>query len=912
MPSPSANPALNPPTSVQPSVVPSIAPEPEDESTFETASGNGVQRNGISSPTSSHNPIQEGKQKAKAVMAASGLTLQASPREAIFSSNTALTNGDGRGRPDGQVLTRKRSRSGTRISQPRISSTGHGRASSAEGKWKMDKELEAYVTRDLLYGAVVKTADLDQFKFTTSMKAQKDKYEEWLLGEVINKSDDRKLWKRKSTSLRQRDPGAIFGKGYDGYGNGTTDLPPGKWTILYPSQRRPAGGRRTRHPTRRKEDVATQAEQLEELVPIRLDIEWDKIRLRDTFTWNLHDRISDPRSFSEGLVEDFKLPPEQCGPIVDQVHSSIQEQIRDYHPHVYIREEALDPHLPYYAYKDDEMRIAIKLNITIGQQTLVDQFEWDINNPMNCAEDFARSMTQDLSLPGEFTTAIAHSIREQSQLFTRGLYVTGHPFDGRPIEDQELRASFLPSPLPSSFRPFQAAKDFTPYLYDLNEAELEKTELSLSREERRQKRSVTRRGGPALPDLKDRRRTIRTLIVSSVLPGAAEAVEDSRILKRIPAAPGKVRRPGHNKDGIDDSDESDSADSSPGSPVIPSYLMAGTARTRNMRGAATAASAAIRGHVGRSATPEVLNAHQHETRTSRRQPGGSGRVKEYREESMDESNEMVVKLKVPPEKYRQMLRGLRVNKQATLSASHHSSRRSQSATPGQNTPAVMSMPPPPTTSSTQSQPRVSSPSRAGQQPQSQQPGPTPHSLLHPHSAAQIGRVDAAGPPSPENPIPAPPSWLTQALDRLQQNYPDDEFEGLMRYTAVDVTTDLPVPLNKDTPPEGVRYMYYPRIRCKDCPGKMYTPGPETGVNNFEVHLKNRLHREKVPSLYYDEPVAGKLVKQEGMHNRMDRSRSGNVTLAVLEAVEANAQDEVGENGASREKQNKEREEAPQM
>lgn len=93
--------------------------------------------------------------------------------------------------------------------------------------------------------------------------------------------------------------------------------------------------------------------------------------------------------------------------------------------------------------------------------------------------------------------------------------------------------------------------------------------------------------------------------------------------------------------------------------------------------------------------------------------------------------------------------------------------------------------------------------------------------------------------------PAPPSWLTQALDRLQQNYPDDEFEGLMRYTAVDVTTDLPVPLNKDTPPEGVRYMYYPRIRCKDCPGKMYTPGPETGVNNFEVHLKNRLHREKV-------------------------------------------------------------------
>lgn len=67
----------------------------------------------------------------------------------------------------------------------------------------------------------------------------------------------------------------------------------------------------------------------------------------------------------------------------------------------------------------------------------------------------------------------------------------------------------------------------------------------------------------------------------------------------------------------------------------------------------------------------------------------------------------------------------------------------------------------------------------------------------------------------------------------------------MRYTAVDIATDLPVPLTKDSAQQGVKYMYYPRIRCKDCPGKMYTPGPETGVNNFEVHLKNRLHREKV-------------------------------------------------------------------
>ena len=72
------------------------------------------------------------------------------------------------------------------------------------------------------------------------------------------------------------------------------------------------------------------------------------------------------------------------------------------------------------------MRITIKLYITIGQHTLVDQFKWEINNPLNSPESFAEQMARDLSLAGEFTTAIAHSIRERSQLFIRGLFVTGH------------------------------------------------------------------------------------------------------------------------------------------------------------------------------------------------------------------------------------------------------------------------------------------------------------------------------------------------------------------------------------------------------------------------------------------------------------------------------------------------------
>ncbi|KAL8665009.1 MAG: hypothetical protein Q9202_002565 [Teloschistes flavicans] len=841
-------------------ILPSDAPESKNDAAQSNEFSNGVQPDVSSPPAPSQGVIQEGKHKAKAVMVASGLPVETSPTDAPSPSNGQDITSNGRGRTEYASPSRKRSRSGTRIIQTPRLAVSRQRASSTERKWRRDKELEQYVTRDAMHAVATSIDGLKSRRTVETLVVERNQSEDWLLGEALvqDSEEERHKWPRKTPSMRKLAPAYFFGKGYSGYGNGTTNLPPAASpTIVYPGQRPSAGGRRTRHPPRNKMDVATQAEQTEELVPIRLDIEIENIRLRDTFTWNLHDRITDTRTFAQGLVEDFKLPPEQWTQLVEQVHSSIEQQIREYHPHIFIREEALDPHLPYCAYKDDEMRITIKLNITIGQQTLMDQFEWDINNPVNSAEDFARSMTRDLALPGEFTTAIAHSIREQSQLFTRGLYVTGHPFDGRPIEDQELKASFLQSPLPSTMRRDQVAKDFLPILFEMNEAELERTELSLSREERRQKRSVTRRGGPALPDLKDRRRTIRTLIVSSVIPYAAESIESSRILKRAPAS-GKARRPGQSKDDLDDSDDSDSVDSPPDSPAQPTYLMTGTARTRNMRGAATAASAAIRGHVGRSATPEMPHGLHHETRTARRQPGGpSGRLKEYREESVDEPNELIIKFKLSREKFRQLVRQLKTRSKpeslhASIANPHHSSRRSQSATPGQHTPAPGSMPPPPTTPGIQPHPPHRSPSRNGQQPQSQQPGQTPHSLLHPHSAAQIGRMDAAGPPSEEHPIPAAPSWLTQALHRLQQSYPQDSFEGTMRYTAVSLTTDQPVVLSKEQAQDDVKYMYYPRIRCNDCPGKLYTPGPELGVNNFEVHLKNKIHREKVEARVSDQ------------------------------------------------------------
>jgi len=71
----------------------------------------------------------------------------------------------------------------------------------------------------------------------------------------------------------------------------------------------------------------------------------------------------------------------------------------------------------------------------------------------------------------------------------------------------------------------------------------------------------------------------------------------------------------------------------------------------------------------------------------------------------------------------------------------------------------------------------------------------------------------------------PPTWLSSGIQVMQAKYPDDRFELSLRQLH-------------GANPEW-------RIRCRDCPGKLYTPGPGETLLNYEVHLKNRQHRQRV-------------------------------------------------------------------
>jgi len=599
--------------------------------------------------------ILNGKQKAKAVLAASGLKMSDAMGD-MASSTRAHANG--------ASPSRKRSRSGTRVSSH---TPDQGAGEDAKAIESRRNRLNMYIARDLQDSVIKRDREtLYSNAVYAERNALRDEYQHVLYPE------------------RRRDPGAIFGYGYAGYGNGVTNVPPDPRhpnlpRLVYPSHAKRAGRRHAPQLKVQREQGAQQAEQVEELVPVRLDIELDRLKLRDSFTWNLHDRVTDPILFAQTLVEDFQIPPELRQNIVLQVDREIHEQIQDYYPHAFFDDEPLDPHQPYNTYKNDEMRILIKLNITIGQHTLVDQFEWEINNPLNAAEEFARQMAADLSLSGEFTTAIAHSIREQCQLFTKSLYITGHPFDGRPVEDTDIQDNFLASPLPSVFRPMQSTKDYQPYLYELSHADLERNELSIMREQRRQKRSVNRRGGPALPDLKDRQRTVRTLVVSSVLPGAAESLEESQLFKVTRKA-----REGRRRGAEGSSDDSDSDDSVLESPA-PAQMTGGTARTRGMRGAATAAQVAMRSALGRSATPEVATLQSmHESRSTR-----SLRY-EARDESVPEPTTLIVKLRISSAKLREWQRNPRAFAKPAATP-----MMAPAPPPSRNTPVANSMPPPP-------------------------------------------------------------------------------------------------------------------------------------------------------------------------------------------------------------------------
>ncbi|KAL3079803.1 hypothetical protein niasHS_014085 [Heterodera schachtii] len=195
------------------------------------------------------------------------------------------------------------------------------------------------------------------------------------------------------------------------------------------------------------------------LVPIRLDMELDNIKLRDCFCYNKNDKLITPEMVAEVLCEDLDLPLNTFLPAIAQ---NIQQQI-----------EAHSEPIPDDVQATDQ-RALLKLNIHVGNQSLVDQFEWDMSNPNNSPEQFAQKLCAELGLGGEFVGAIAYSIRGQ-------------------LSWNQRTYAFSESPLDTVACPFRNPSDaeqWGPFLETLTNAEIEKKMRDQDRNTRRMRRLV--------------------------------------------------------------------------------------------------------------------------------------------------------------------------------------------------------------------------------------------------------------------------------------------------------------------------------------------------------------------------------------------------------------------------------------
>ncbi|CAB3403365.1 unnamed protein product [Caenorhabditis bovis] len=205
--------------------------------------------------------------------------------------------------------------------------------------------------------------------------------------------------------------------------------------------------------------VIENAEEPEDLVPIRLDMELEGVKLRDTFTYNRNEKLLTPDVIADIMCEDLDLPANVFQPAIT---SAIHQQLE-----AAAEAPPLDPNTA-------DQRAVLKLNINVGNQSLVDQFEWDMSDPGNSPEEFARHLCKELGLGGEFASGIAYSIRGQLQWNQRT-----YAFSESPLATVEC-----------PFRNTTEVESWGPFLETLTDAEIEKKMRDQDRNTRRMRRLV--------------------------------------------------------------------------------------------------------------------------------------------------------------------------------------------------------------------------------------------------------------------------------------------------------------------------------------------------------------------------------------------------------------------------------------
>lgn len=643
------------------------------------------------------------------------------------------------------------------------------------------------------------------------------------------------------------------------------------------------------------------------LVPVRLELEHEPHKLRDTFLWNAHEDERALDLFAAALCEDYGVP----APIfVDLIKAAVQAQVQDHAAASALQATWLPAHedgagrgtltradedawaqwrgssrqaraaatgaaveraaAPARAADNDDtqrdhtrselaapdgasmaptapreaaaapaaaataapaspaspllptpydLRVVIKLDILVGHLQLLDQFEWDITaDDATAAESFAHGLTADLGLGGEFTTAVAHAIREQVSHHLRWLALQGFPFQPLAGWGDEARATLLVAPAAwVGKRKRDAVDAYTPQLVQHHGADVVAMEREHERESRRKRRQTKGRRGAHVVDLAPLR-TMRSV----PLYGFAGALPDERPApgsRRAAAAAAAANLAALAHDAAEESslkkvrhDSVEMAFRYPaGRPVAPPPA---APRFR-------AAQSAVQGRrlgVDAAAAPYTTGAWLDDARRSRAEsrapppppPPPTAPARSVRPEDLERQHPT-------------MHDGVWHCAHCGLPGFLDTARRKGPA--GEKT--------------------LCGPCGKYYHRHRRMPTVVYTRDVEYHRrrlGVAASRVPAPGDAAEDDGAPltsesdddhaagdAPPAWLTAALHTCRARYPLDRFHAQRRVRTPDMPDD-----RDDW-----------RIRCEDCPGKVYKPGPGESLANFEIHLKNRSHRANV-------------------------------------------------------------------
>ncbi|KAJ5907948.1 hypothetical protein N7495_000630 [Penicillium taxi] len=260
-------------------------------------------------------------------------------------------------------------------------------------------------------------------------------------------------------------------------------------------------------------------------------------RIKDTFLWNLHEAVATPEEFAIGFVRDLDLPNPQATTMT--IGNQIRQQLEEYagvalHPlfqsspstidHGVIpqlepsRDTSMTPAVTNVATPDsqviappvvavtkealvndsllnpdDAYRCVINLNINCQDKLYTDKFEWSLLHPPGMAEEFAKVTCADLSLGGDWVSAIAHGIYEavlnlKKEVCKSGGIVSG--INGYGTEIDNLAANGAEAGW--RYDPETLADEWDPKVETLTKEEIERREIAHEREIRRLRRDVAR------------------------------------------------------------------------------------------------------------------------------------------------------------------------------------------------------------------------------------------------------------------------------------------------------------------------------------------------------------------------------------------------------------------------------------